>query len=238
MIFNPITIRLAELTVPAGPNDFGVLSTAWPPAHEVGVYGRPRWRIRPPLAPDDGWELDTLVRGDLTAERPVPEDVEWAYLTWAEGTRAEGGAGVLAALPSGRYLLARSSLTPRRSATVLLGNEHVPSPANIHELLFTRPHYAAVVGADGDRPPSTTHPLVGLVALNYAGATSPHGVLFFDCRGGQGQATGDLVLVVPMTGELVIDALAQYSDDSSARDAWRDSGARRLADALTALHGV
>ena len=87
---------------------------------------------------------------------------------------------MLAALPAGRYLLAGSRLPARRAARVLLGNEWMPQP---RELLDAPPHHAMLVGPHADRPPATAHPLVGLVAPNYTGGSSPHGVLFFDVAG-------------------------------------------------------
>jgi len=57
----------------------------------------------------------------------------------------------------------------------------VPSPPNAAVLLDAAPQYAMVIGAYPDRPPATDRPLVGLVALNYVGASAVHGALFFDC---------------------------------------------------------
>jgi len=56
----------------------------------------------------------------LPAHRSVPEHLEWAYLTWAEGSRAESGVSVLQSLPPGDYLLVRSSLDA--SSTALLAS--------------------------------------------------------------------------------------------------------------------
>lgn len=243
-VFEVITPSLAELSIPARPNDFGVRSsvdrvTTWAPVHDIGVYGAPRWRIRQPMVPDDGWELETLPSGRLLSERrPVPEQFEWAYLTWAEHSRAQSGAAVLHALPPGRYLVVRPGVEPRREQRVLLGNESVPSLENMLVLYDKRPFYGLVIGAESDRPPVTTHPLVGLVALSYVGGRSVQAALFFDCLAREGSrplpgATNDLVLVLPVTGELVIDGSAQYQDGSTEdQDRWRDTGALQLARAL------
>ncbi|WP_394824460.1 hypothetical protein [Pendulispora albinea] len=245
LAFDALSPVLAELSVPEGPHDFGVRTSGWPAVHDIGSYGAPRWRIRQPMAPDDGWELETLPSGGLLPARPVPEDFEWAYLTWAEGSRAEAGAAVLHALPPGRYLLVRSSLEPRRGASVLLGNERVPSPANTRVLVDAGSFYAMLVGPESDAPPRTTHPLVGLVALNYTGGPFVHGALFFDALAREASeeneaapdAPGDRVLVIPRTGELLIDALAEFSKDRTERDksAWRDTRAHELARVLTGI---
>jgi len=158
-----------------------------------------------------------------------------------EGSRAEAGSAVLYALPPGRYLLVRSSIEPRWKDSVLLGNEYMPNPPpNIPFLLDQRPFYGMVLGPETASPPVTTHPLVGLIALNYNGSSSRQGALFFDCLARDGnvtraKASGDLVLVIPKTGELVIDALAAYStEERTTRDknVWRDRGADQLAKAL------
>jgi hypothetical protein len=234
--FTPVTYRIAELAVPPGSHDFGVRSADWPPRHELGRPGSPRWRLTPDIDPDEGWEFETLPAGYLVPDDvPVPDDFEWAYLRWAEGTRAEEGIQVLAALPPGQYLLVRSSLEPVRTERVLLGHESVPSPANTAVVLDARPHYAMVLGAHSDRPPATDRPLIGFVALDYVAAAHLTGVLFLDGldRPGVEGASGDLVLVVPVTGELVIDAMANYrADDPASLIAWRDAGAQQLAAAL------
>ncbi len=243
-VFNPVGFGVAELSVPEGPNDFGLRSSgALGPAHDFGVYGAPRWRIRQQMSPDDAWEIETLPDGRLLPARPaVPEQLEWAYLTWAEGSRAESGVSVLQSLPPGDYLLVRSSIEPRRRASVLLGNERVPNPpANMLTLFDEEPFYGMVLGPEADNPPQTTHPLVGLVALNYIGSSRVHAALFFDCLARESRPapppSGDLVLVVPVTGELVIDAMAAYStkeDVMRNEDEWRRRLAPRLAGALSA----
>jgi len=215
IVFDAISSALAELSIPERPHDFGIRSsgTGIESIHEVGVYGSPRWRLR--LALDDSWEVETLPSGRLlSARRPMPEDLEWTYLTWAEGSRAESGASVLYALPPGRYLLVRSRIEPRRTPTVMLGNEIVSNPpANMRGLLDKRPFYAMVLGPESANPPVTMHPLVGIVGLNYNGSSRMNGALFFDCVASEGHKTreergaaplGDLVLVIPVAGELVI----------------------------------
>jgi len=235
--FSPINYRLAELTIAASSSEFGARSVTWPPEHAVGRYGAPRWLLTPRLAPDDEWTLDTLPAGDLiAADHPVPNDIEWEYLRWADGSRAESGIQTLLSLPAGRYLLVRSSLQPRRTELVLLGNGYESSPPNTVVLRERRPYYAMVIGPHPDRPPATDRPLIGFIALNYVGDSVMHGALFFDCLDSEGKesAGGELVLVIPVTGELVMDALARFSAEDSARDLkrWSETGARELAAAL------
>ena len=227
--FDVITPSLAALSVLDGPGCFGVRTHGWPVVHDVGG----RWRLRQPMSPDDGWEVETLP-GGAPPLAPAPEGLEWAYLTWAEHSRAESGAEILAALPPGRYLLARSDREPQPADRVLLGNEWVPSRPNQRVLYDEPPFYGLVIGPDPDRPPATTAPLVGLVALNYTGGSAVHATLYFTGDPTEA-ATGDLVLVIPVTGELVVDAMAEFSAERSEQDrqAWRDTGAHALARLLT-----
>ncbi|WP_394845372.1 hypothetical protein LZC95_51120 [Pendulispora brunnea] len=241
MDLRAISPVLAELSIPPGPNAFGVRSSGIAPVHDVGLYGAPRWRFHQTMSPDEGWAMETLPGGRLlSAPSALPESLEWAYLQWAEGSRAESGAGILQALPPGEYLLARSNLEARRAPQVLLGNERIPSPANTLVVLDRQPFFSMLIGPDGGAPPRTTHPLIGLVALNYVGESHWTGALFFDSLTPEEapRREGDLVLVIPRTGELVIDALASFSSEAHrTRDqaTWRDTGARQLAKVLTGM---
>jgi len=184
IVFDAISASIAELSIPEGPNDFGVRSSGKLAVnHDVGVYGAPRWRIRQQLSPDDAWEVETLTSGELlSAHRSVPERFESTYFAWAEGSRAESGAALLDALPPGSYLVVRSSIEPHRQPSVILGNERVPNPpANMLVQLEEGPFYGLVLGPDAMHAPITTHPLVSLIAINYVGRSYLHGAFFFDC---------------------------------------------------------
>jgi hypothetical protein len=236
--FTALSIRLAELTVSNAGASFGVRASGMPVRYDVGVPGAPRWRIRTDWSPDTGWEIDTIARGEAPGRPdPVPEDAEWAYLLWAEGTRAERGCAALCALPTGRYLLVRSSIEPRPADWVDHGgNDGTRGRPNTLRLLDRRPYFATVIGAADTDPPVLDQPLVGLVVLNYTGNPDAHGANFFAGPAPRADAggEGDLVLVVPVTGELVVDAAERFSaaDSARARRMWRDAGARSFADAL------
>src|SRR6185295_10999308 len=102
-----------------------------------------------------------------------------------------------------------------------------PSNPNTRVVLDRDPFYAMAVGPSPDLPPDTTHPLLALVGLNYVGAPSVHGALFFDCLTPSGVVApeGDLVYVIPLTGEFVVDALEGFSAENTARDkaAWQET---------------
>jgi hypothetical protein len=192
------------------------------------------------MSPTDGsWEVETLPAGELLSEhREVPEEFEWAYLRWAEGSRAESGAAVIHALPPGDYYLVRSEVEPVRAHRVLIGNEWVLSPANTRVLLDEKPLYAMLIGPEPYRPPVTTHPLIAMMALNYTGYSgSQHGALFFDAVARAEEPpdpSGELVYVIPAAGEFVVDVVGQFSAENSVinKAAWRDTGAHQLAKAF------
>lgn len=249
MIFRSIGVRVAELTVPAGPAGF-VLQPSPGPArefgHEVRVAGRARWRIVVGYGPCDAWRIDPVPARRAADSDPACDgpdlDVERAYRAWAAGTRAETGQGVLPALPPGRYLLVRSSLQPQWTRTVLLGNEHVPRPPHIAVLLDGPNHFALAVGPRAEHPPDFDSPLVGVVSLQYAASSTTVGVLLFAGVAAAPDPAlapdGDLVLVVPVTGPLVgvLEAGAE-PPSAAAAAAWARTGADRLVAALTGPFG-
>lgn len=249
MIFRSIGVRVAELTVPAGPAGFLLRPSPGPDGefgHEVRVAGRARWRIVVGHSPCDAWRIDPVPAGWATDPDPdgdVPDPhVERAYAAWAAGTRAETQRGVLRSLPPGRYLLVRSSLRPRWTPTVLLGNEHVRRPPHLAVLLDGPTHFALAVGPSTEHPPAFDAPLVGVVSLQYAASSTTVGVLLFAGVAAAPESAvppdGDLVLVVPVTGPLVglLEAGAEPSSAAAAA-AWARTGADRLVTALTGPFG-
>jgi hypothetical protein len=249
MIFRSIGVRVAELTVPAGPASFVLQPGPGPDqesGYEVRVAGRARWRIVVGYSPCDAWRVDPVPAGcaadpDPAGDGPDP-DVERAYAAWAAGTRAETGQGVLRTLPPGRYRLVRSSLQPRWTRTVVLGDEHVPRPPHIAVLLDGPNHFALAVGPSAEHPPDFDAPLVGVVSLGYAASSTTVGVLLFAGVAAAPEPAvapdGDLVFVVPVAGPLVgvLEAGAQ-PPSAAAAAAWAHTGADRLVTALTGPFG-
>jgi len=80
--------------------------------------------------------------------------------------------------------------------------------------------------------------MIGLTVLNYTVGSNNQGTIFFDGlgSGGSRRTSGDLVLVVPVTGELVVDTDVGWGVSPPRarqyRDAWRDTGARIFATVL------
>ena len=165
---------------------------------------------------------------------PAPEDLEWAYLTWADGSRAENGFDALLALPTGRYRLMRSSVEPERPEQVLFGNGRVRRAPSIECLLDVPGLYATAWSADGG-PPTYDRPLVGIVTPDCTGYGATRAALFLDCvlSAGTGRTSGDLVLVIPETA-----ALDFYPTVFQESRRWNASDVADMAAALTARYGV
>ncbi len=241
---------IARLTV--GPSGGGPdlrwitrVTSSEPPIHVVNGAGVAH-RLSQPWAPDEGMTLETIEAGDVAwaSRSKLPEAIEWSYMEWAEGSRAERGGALLASLPDGDYLLVRTKLPQRAGAQLLLGNERVPSPPNALELVDEAPFYAAAIGARSDAPPSGATPLVGLAVLDYVGDAIIDGALFLEIvrsaaeqaagAATSGDASADAVVVIPTGGELVIDVLEGFSADSAraAKERWRTTRAPALARLL------
>jgi hypothetical protein len=240
VIFKPHSHSLAELVIPpTRTSGFGVRTTGKDPErHDIGADGAPRWRLS--LSYDD-WELETLPPGRSADEPLVPEELEWQYLEWAEGSRAENGFSTLPTLPTGRYYVVRSDLNPRREKQVLLGNGRLPTPDNMLTLLDRTGSCALAIGARPGEPPALAQPLLGLAVVNYTIAANDNGILFFAVpdpdspqRAPEPAAVGDLVLVVPVTGELVLDTRARWDPNrpTESQLAWTRTGALEFARLL------
>lgn len=84
---------------------------------------------------DDPWTLRPIA-SPLPPVRSTPSDAsiteadELAYMTFAEGARAENGGQALAALPDGAYWLVRRALpsSPIDGGLLQLGNDLIPLP--------------------------------------------------------------------------------------------------------------
>jgi len=232
VIFEPHDHSLAEFVVPpTGATGFGARTLGVDAhVHDIVVGGSPRWRLTMPLG-DDDWELETF---GPTADSVVPEEVELRYLEWAEGTCAENGFSALAALPTGRYYVVRSELIPSHGASARIGNGSVARPENVLTLLESHDRTALAVGATPGKPPDLAQPLIGTALLHYSVSGNDNGVLFFAPAQPTVPTTGDLVLVLPVAGELVLDTRWRWTDQrpTEAELTWSRSGALEFAKIL------
>jgi hypothetical protein len=182
-----------------------------------------------PYSPDDAWSFAVDPAGGLAQDLPslsLPADAEIeAFL----GRSLDDSArGLLHALPAGRYALVRSSRKLVPEARILLGNELVPAPPNALVLGLSPDSYAVAFGASQDLKPNAAGLLVGVAVLAYNGHDTMDGLWLFDFSGALGStaAPGELAMVLPLEGPLVIDALAAFRNDGSREAKQRWAGER------------
>ncbi|MBI4861623.1 MAG: hypothetical protein HY815_15380 [Candidatus Riflebacteria bacterium] len=232
--FQRIDDRLARLAVRRAGSPFG-LTTPRPFVHRLGFRDSPLYAVDQPPSPDDGWGFEPLPDGRRVAsvdESGTP--LEGGYLPWVTGSRVTAGHTALKLLPAGLYLLVRSPLSPRIEKEVAFGNEIVPATPNVRVLLDERSACSLVVGAPADVAPDLAQPLIGLTILSYQGPPTPVGILFFPCATPGPADPGesrDLLLVVPVTGELVLDSMGHAVGlRDNSRVVWQERAAREFAD--------
>lgn len=222
--------------------------------HGVGSRSAPLFLIQEPWSSDDGWNV-------VTEEPPclVPEHENdgwltgWAreYRAWAKSTAAAESYGVIPDLPTGTYYLLQTSLRPKLSPWIILGNDSIPAPPNIQELLnvqrssgrklglgfeLSNSFTANVVGPYKDRCAGLSRPLLGVVLLHSLPSSDlePQ-LLLFDCFDSPVPETspeGDIVLVVPVSGEMIIEPLCGDHTRSRSLVAWRQTAVLELMAAL------
>lgn len=160
---------------------------------------------------DPLWQLERAARPVLLGEAPEPDsDVSAELLEWADGACLAHGLSALAALPAGQYLLLRVAA----SACTRDGDElRLPGDARV---------VAPTAG-----PPDVSQPLVGLVVA----PGSTHAKLVFSPLvvpiAPHTSAMGDLVVALPLTGELVTHA------DETAAVRWEHEGGPAFASTLS-----
>jgi hypothetical protein len=203
--FEILSARLARLIIAEPAGRLGLVVDRRQQRYSVGILDAPRYRLTQPFSPDDGWRIELAPNGALVD-------------------------ALLDMLPAGSYFVVRSPRRPIDAPKILLGNEWVEPQANLRVLHDDSPVYALVVGAERDAPPALNQPLLGIPILNYVGESWMHGVWFLQLAASvTPDPGGDLVLIIPTTGELVLDNLGFLVPDDEARVRWRDSEAEAFA---------
>lgn len=197
--------------------------------HAIGLTNNPRFLMERPYSPDDAWLLTVDPAGGLARDLPslpCPVDVELeVFLGTSLGDSARE---LIHSLPTGRYALVRSSRPLVPKARILLGNEYVPAPPNALVLREADDFYAVAFGACRDLKPNAAGLFVGVALLAYAGEDAMDGILLFEFSGevGPAVAPGEIVMILPIEGPLVIDALAGFRKDASeVKQQWADDRA-------------
>lgn len=164
---------------------------------------------------DDGWVLE--VGAPATPGAPVPASILGHFEEFAAGSRAAGRGEALGLLPAGEYLVVRSSRAPVPTRFVVLGNERFEAAAH-EQALFDAPPapHVVVVGDRRGEPPRLDRLLIGIALSGFGGLASDGTValaalaLAGGTRGaGPEASTGDLIMVVPIDGDLVITHFKQ-----------------------------
>jgi hypothetical protein len=197
--------------------------------HAIGRTNNPRFLMERPYSPDDAWLLTVDPVGDLASDFPsLPRPVDAEIETFLGMPLGDSARGLIHALPTGRYALVRSSRPLVPKARILLGNEYVPAPPNALVLRETDDFYAVAFGACSDLKPNTTGLFVGVALLAYVGNDVMDGIWLFEFSGEMEPAVapGEIVMVLPIEGPLVIDALAGFRKDTSeVKQHWADDRA-------------
>lgn len=191
----------------------------------IGAAGEPVFCLERP-DPDDAW-------GVYHEEAPAYFDGGWGDPqgeAWLEGSAARRSLGVLAELPRGDYELVRCGMAVGRPKALLLGNEWVPRPVWGANLLADDDLHVNVFGAAPDAAPALDQPLLGVPILNMANRLT--GIFALEMASPMAEASkgvdGELVVVIPRTGPLVLNMLERFNADShqAALDRWARQGAR------------
>lgn len=228
MTLKVIDERIVELTTTNDLPALTMMTRGDDQIYAFGLTNNARFLMERPYSPDDAWGLNVDPAGGLARDLPSsarPGDAE--IEVFLGRSLDESTRGLIHALPTGRYALVRSSRTLVPKARVLLGNAFVPSPRNALLLGNASDAYAVAFGAIEDLKPNAAGLFVGVAVLAYTGHDTKDGMWLFDFSGAVEPADvpGEIVMVLPLEGPLVIDALAAFRADASheVKRVWADS---------------
>jgi hypothetical protein len=227
--FKSLSRQVARLDVNRLNSPFGLTVDPRTQVHHLGYHEAPLYRLAQPFSPDDAWSVEPLTSGRFVrAQQEVGPKLDQAYLDWLRGSGVCRGLEIPWLLPPGSYLMVRTDRPLNKVQSVLLGNEMVPATPNIRVLREQKPVYSCVFGAHPQVPPVLDQPLVGLAVLNYDGSTRRQGMWFFSCveTAPRGTTAGqELVLMIPLEGQLVFDNMGFFSAESEAesRKRWKET---------------
>lgn len=200
--------------------------------HVFGVADRPRFLMERPYSPDDAWGFEVDPLGGLAQELPLlPHSADAEIEAFLERQLEDPSRKLLHALPSGRYALVRSRRELTVESRILLGNELVAAPPNALVLGLTGDSFAAAFGATPGVRPNAAGLFVGVAVLAYNGHDTMEGMWLFDLSGvpGSTAAPSEMLMVLPLAGPFVIDALAAFRDDGGGEARQRWAGERGAA---------
>jgi hypothetical protein len=241
--FRILSRRVAKLEILGSENPFGLEKTSPKQIHQLGFRGAPLYFLQQPFSADEGWAVWPNSLGKHTPDEAPATRSELSFANWSDGS-AVHGFSLLRFLPVGNYYLVRSSLAARSKEFVYVGNEAVRATPNMRVLLDGEETvHASIIGSRPDAAPDLDQPLLGVVichatGMSWAkGSTQPyqHLVLFFpfaDKSENGSHDSRDLTLIIPESGELVLDNLQlttsntlvykPVAEDPGFRALWRD----------------
>ncbi len=226
--FSKLSVSTAHLEIEQPNSSFGITiaSTTFlrqrhgERIYKIGKKDSPLLFLEQPFSPDDAWNIKINANGEYISDKlSIPKIIEEEYLSWIAKSNI-GGEGIIGVLPTGSYLLLRCSKHPIRTEKVLLRNELVTAPYNTWVLNETKPIYMCIIGDNKESSPKLNQPLIGVSILNYVGNSSMHGVIFFPYINSSVENfvnEKDLILIIPMQGELVINAMEYFSSEEEKK---------------------
>jgi hypothetical protein len=201
--------------------------------HELGFAGAPAYYLLEAPSTDDAWRVGA--HEDARWIGIETDDHVFAELgRWLPVEHRSAGVALASSLPAGAYWWVRSRAEPRLTDEIVMGNEVVPRPVEVMEVLNASGVYAAIVSHQRGTPPAADQPLLAIPILNYDGTGSLTGAFLFPCTRGDGSPRTELVIVIPETGPLVLDAQRRFSETDYRRSlkAWASGLAYRAARAF------
>lgn len=239
--FSPLSPLVARVEL-EGPAHV-ILDTSDPQQiHRFGDPFAPLYSLQQPFAPDEGWQITPSHTGRYLDEQSVAGPALMRSLQeWTRGEHLPRGSGLITLLPAGHYLLVRSQLPPTPTNLIYFGNEAIPAAPHMAQLVNGKePVYGIVVSSPADTTPCFDQFFLGVVVLHVTGISwaevekhpHQHSVFFFSCLSPvqEHSPMHDYVLVVPESGNLMIDNLRLYSTNTVTGRSVAVTPDRRLLD--------
>jgi len=217
--------------------------SSWAYIHKLMVMGRASLELRIPYFwGHDDFELhvESGLSSLVSPEDELPPESLW---DWLGEALDEATASALLALPAGQYLIVRSPLSPHELTGLSIGSDWVETGRHVARLLSYQPDFsefdhilidyqAYIIGAEPHESPPGHGPMIGLSFEHYAARRSSFGSFFLpvshETPGTGGH--GELLLMLPMTGPLVIDLMPSFT---ASQPDWPEAALSYACDLLT-----
>jgi hypothetical protein len=155
------------------------------------------------------------------------------------------GLDILNYLPIGDYHIIRSPIEPILQDRVTIGNEIIENSDRVYTLLDSEQFQMLIFSSMPKMPADLTQPLIGVPMLHSMGCNGTgkcNAIFFFpfgNPAGTETSSVGDLLLVVPLTGELVVETggvlIKNRKVDNDRLNRWQRDEAPMLVSRLVLL---